>query len=184
MRTKILKILGLFFVLLFFIQFSFAQTMGDVYKTIKIGGALELLFGLRPDQPIEVGIIWLIIFIMLFFAFSDIFKLFTVFSPKTAYILGFGLAMITAMVRGVLWLSVRIFSWIGGFGAISIALVMISAFLVFIIVHWLTGGRFYNWAARRQAQLQGIKAAMPIIKGAQMLGQVGQAAGQKPGKGP
>jgi len=160
MRTKILKILGLVFVLLFFIQFSFATTVGDVYTKIGVlGKSFELLFGLRSDQPIEVAIIWLIIFIMLFFAFSDIFKLFTVFSTTTAYILGFGLALITAMVRVIFWLSVWIFSVAGGLGALSIALVMISAFVVFFIVHWITGGPLLKWAFKRQVTIRAIKEA-------------------------
>ena len=162
---KLKKFLSLIFVLLLFIsfaQFSFARqyTVGDVLKGMKgLSNFFELFFGLTPDQPIEIAIIWLIIFIMLFFAFSDIIKLFTAFSTRTAYILGFGLALITAMTRSILFIAVWAFGITGALGVFSVIVVIISAFIAFAIIHWATGGPLLKWAIRRKIIISAMRSA-------------------------
>jgi hypothetical protein len=164
---KKFKALFLIFLFFFLIQFSLAQqnvvTVGDALKRIKIGGALELLFGLRPDQPIEVAIIWLILFIMLFFAFSDIFSIFTAFSRTTAYILGFGLALITAMTRLIFLAAVWLFGITGGLGALGVAIILITALVAAVGVH-LASTKLVRWATRRQIAIEAIKAAKSPAK--------------------
>jgi len=165
MKSKTLKILFLIFIFLLIIQFSFAQryTVNDVIKSLRIPDRpLDILFGLTPDQPIEIAIIWLIILIMLFFAFSDIFNLFTGFSTRTSYILGFGLAMIAAMTRAVLWFSVWIFGKLAMFGVFSILIVLGAAFVAFTILHLLTGGKaqgIMRWAVKRRIASKALKEA-------------------------
>jgi hypothetical protein len=120
-----------------------------------------LLFGLRPDQPIEVGIIWLILFIMLFFAFSDIFSIFTTFSRRTAYILGFGLALITAMTRAIFLLAIWIFGITGGLGTLAVAIILITAFLAAVFVHF-GSLKLMKWVLKRKVGIQAIKEAEPV----------------------
>jgi hypothetical protein len=169
---KKFKALLLIFLFFFLIQFSLAQnvTVGDILKRIKIGWALELLFGLRPDQPIEVGIIWLILFIMLFFAFSDIFSIFTAFSRRTAYILGFGLALITAMTRAIFLLAIWIFGITGGLGTLAVAIILITAFLAAVFVHF-GSLKLMKWVAKRQIAIKAIKEAQKPAEGWQKLEQ-------------
>jgi hypothetical protein len=148
--------ISIFLVSLFISPFVAGQTqegvtVGDVLKYVKLNKTVDLLFGLSPNQRIEVGIAWLALFIMLGFAFSDIIELFTAFSRRTAYILGFGLSLITAMARATFKLSLLLFSIAGGVGVVSVFISIIVAFGIFALLH-IASWKIVRWLYRKRLQ--------------------------------
>jgi hypothetical protein len=111
-------------------------TVGDITKSI--GKWIADAFGysdIRASQDWRFMAILLVIFFMLFFAFSDIISNFTAFSKTTSYILGFGLAVIAALTKGVLFLAHYVFGITAALGTISVAIVIITAFVVVVFIH-------------------------------------------------
>jgi hypothetical protein len=96
----------------------------------KTAGFFSFFFGIRKDSPISEVLVFIAIFIMLGFAFTDIIGAFTfgTFKSRTAHILGFGLAVIASVTRGVFFLTHKIFALVAGFGAITVGFIIFTAF--------------------------------------------------------
>ncbi len=162
-KILILTLLLSFLIFIFQFQLVFAQeggpttTIGNIFNAI--GKFVADAFGYTD---IKAGSDWrfvtvlIVIFLMLFFAFSDIIEMLTAFSKPISYILGFGLAVIVALTKGVLALARVIFAVTGGLGAAAVAIVIIIAFVAFVLIHlgikglggWLIRRRIYTEAAR------------------------------------
>ena len=137
-ESKFPVILLMAFFLLSNFGFVVAQTttIGDIGN--KVGAWIKDAFGYtditaRADWRFVV--VMVVIFFMLFFAFYDIIYSFTGFTKTTSYILGFGLAVIAALTKGVLAISRFFFSITAAFGAVSVAIIIIIAFIISIILH-------------------------------------------------
>lgn len=110
------------------------------------------------EMGIYEFIIAIIIFIMLFAAFGDIISNFTMFSKNVAWIIGGGLAIITALTGGVVKLAHVMFTLVGTLGVISIVIALGTAFIAFTLIHIASdklGG--WIWAAKRQQLLMAAK---------------------------
>jgi hypothetical protein len=184
MKEKIIKeerkiILGLVFFILIFHLFSLVSaqevtTVGDITKSI--GKWLADAFGytdVRASQDWRFMAILLVIFFMLFFAFSDIISNFTAFSKTTSYILGFGLAVIAALTKGVLFLAHYVFGITAALGTISVAIVIITAFVVVVFIHvalWPIQKKAIERRQRRQVR----KTVERIKKGKEEMKEIAQ----------
>jgi hypothetical protein len=112
-------------------------TVEDIGKAI--GKWISDAFGytdIKATSDWRFVAVLVVIFFMLFFAFSDIIYSFTTFKKTTAYILGFGLAVIAALTKGVLWLSRFFFGITAALGALAVAVIIVIAFVIAILMHW------------------------------------------------
>jgi hypothetical protein len=175
-KSKALIVLS-FLLIALFVQFSLVEAAWPIAKWFKADWwkehILERYFGLDPEAPIQVTVIWFILFIMFFFAFSDIISTFTAFSRFTSYILGFGLALITATTRLIAYLSLVLFSVVGGLGALAIAVAIGTAFVVFIFIH-LGLGRFEKWISERKKMIEAYEKITEAKIGLQSMKEVGK----------
>jgi flagellar biosynthesis protein FlhB len=149
-------------------------TVGDITKSI--GKWLADAFGytdVRASQDWRFMAILLVIFFMLFFAFSDIISNFTAFSKTTSYILGFGLAVIAALTKGVLFLAHYVFGITAALGTISVAIVIITAFVAVVLLH-LGLEKFEPWLSRRKRYIEAAKETAKVKKGMQLLYELGK----------
>ena len=108
-------------------------------------------FGMIWPSPWSEVVIVLAVFIMLFAAFGDIIQNFTLFSPRTAWIIGGCLALIAAITRAVLSIAYFLAQITAGLGVISMFIAIITAFIAFAIIH-IASGKLGGlmWALKRQ----------------------------------
>lgn len=97
-------------------------------------------------------IIYLVIFVMLAVAFSDVFSLATPFSTPVAWILGFGIAIIGGVTGFIRLLAYLAFTFVAGFGVVTVVIVMCGAFVFFIFA-----GRIIR-KAKLRAKINKIRA--------------------------
>ncbi|MEM4358215.1 MAG: hypothetical protein QW244_02585 [Candidatus Pacearchaeota archaeon] len=151
-----------------------ATSIGDIGRAI--GKWIADAFGysaLTTGADWRFVTILVVIFFMLFFAFSDIIETFTMFKKSTSYILGFGLAVIAALTKGILKLAHYIFGITAGLGVLAVAIVIVSAFVALVIVHLGLSG-FNKWIFRRKAMIEAHKKGVEIKKGMEILKEVGK----------
>jgi hypothetical protein len=127
--------------------------------------------GLASSTWSEITIV-IIIFIMLAFAFSDIIKITTLFSPFVAYIIGFGLAVIAALTGLVVQIAYVAMAFTAGLGVLSVVISLISAFVVWILIH-LGVANVGKWLSRRKAYMKAYEKGTDVTAGASFLKEVG-----------
>ena len=149
-------------------------TWGDIVPW-GLEKVFDLLFGLKPDVQLEVGIVFLILFIMFFAAFSDIIRMFTLFSKTTSYILGFGLALITAMTRATFVLATLLFSVVGGLGIVAIVVAVATAFIVFLLIH-VGSYKFLRWMIKRKYLMEAHRKGAEALAGLEVAKEIGKWA--------
>lgn len=154
-NKKLLFLLYTIFIILIFFNFAFAQEA--TYPEIRIPLYIQWFYP-TEKAPITLVLISIIIFFMLAFAFSEIIRVFTMFSTFTSAIIGTGLAIIAALTRVIFWLSFWIFQFTAGLGVIAIAIILITAFVAAIGIH-LAFKPILRWTARRHVALEAIKEA-------------------------
>jgi hypothetical protein len=127
-------------------------------------GALEVAQGGFMDEVggfITFIMVWLIIFV----SFGDIFSGFTSFSKTISWIIAFAVAIIAANTG----LISKVFIWITGVfvwaGVAAVYLGLGSAFIAFLALH-LGLGKWVSWAKTRQ---EGIQAMTGSHKAGQAL---------------
>jgi hypothetical protein len=146
-------------------------TIGDVGKAI--GKWISDAFGytdIKATSDWRFVAVLVVIFFMLFFAFSDVIYSFTTFSKTTSYVLGFGFAVIAALTKGVLALTRFFFGITAALGALAVAVVVIIAFVAFVAVH--TGARHLGaWLVRRRKYAEVARFGEELKIGAAKLRQ-------------
>jgi hypothetical protein len=174
-KSKALIVLS-FLLIALLVQFSLVEalTWGGAVDWVK-KNILGYVFGFKPETPIEVTVIWFVLFIMFFFAFSDIIRTFTLFSPTVSYILGFGLAIITATTRATFYLAVGIFALVGGIGVLAVAVAVGTAFVAFLALHWGTGW-LHDWIVRRRFLLEAHRKGAEVEAGLEVAAEIGRWA--------
>lgn len=134
----------------------------------------NFLFGVNPvTESWQLVIISIVIFSMFGFAFSDIISITTLFSKTVSYILGFGLAIIASLSGLTSGLAYWLFSITAALGIFSVVASLISAFVVWFLIHWGVGG-IEQWLMRRKAYMQVHKKGTDVLSGAELLRQVGK----------
>ncbi len=119
--------------------------------------------------------VYIIIFLMFAFAFSDIIAGFTAFSTPVAWVIGFGLAVIAALTKVIAMISIWLMAITAGLGVISVAVAIGSAFVAFLLVHLGLGG-LTSWVWKRQRDLKAYKNVSKVKTGFRTLKDVGHEA--------
>jgi hypothetical protein len=145
-----------------------------------VGEIIDIFLG--PDAVLnwEQLILHLMVFVILFFALSDIVTLFSTFSETTAWVIGFGLAVI-AGVSGGIEIITGIFKFGATVGAVGIAIMVITAVVVAVLLNLGIGGPLKKWRQARQTEIEHFKTArgfgklVDFVKGGK---EVAEAAGE------
>jgi len=156
-------------------------SIGEVMSSV--GSFLRDAFGytdIRAGSDWRFVTVLVVIFVMIFFAFSDMIDGLTAFSKTTSYILGFGLAVIAALTKGILELSRWAFAITAGLGTIGVAIIILSAFVATILIH-LGVGSVEGWLKRRKTLAQAGYYAAKTAAGAKIFAEMGKQA-EKEGK--
>lgn len=102
-------------------------------------------------------ILYLAIFIILFFAFSDIVNLFSTFTETTSWVIGFGLAIIAGVTKTISWIA-GIFAITAGIGAVGIAIIVCTAVFAAVVLHLGVRGPLQRWQKARQIEIDAFKS--------------------------
>jgi hypothetical protein len=165
-------------ILISLMSFVVAQTtLGDIFVVDSFAQQLFYgLFGVDFNFTWTQAAIVLIIFLMLAFAFSDIFNNLTMFSTWVCYLLGFGLALIAALTRLVLTLAIYTAQITAAFGVVSVFVSLIIAFVFWVLIH-LGVENLGKWIIRRQAYMKASKSATEVTTSAKFFKEFGQEFG-------
>jgi len=135
-------------------------------------GAKIISVVLGPTQVTwEQLILHLAVFFIIFFALSEIIMGFSSFSDITAYIIGFGLALIAGVTKTIK-LAAAALGLGAGVGAIGIVIIVISSIFAAVVLNLGVGAKLQEWRTRRQQAINefkteaGFAEAASGIKGA------------------
>jgi len=126
-------------------------------------------------------IILLVFFFMFIVAFSDIIAGFTAFSKPASWAIGTGLAVIAALSRVCLVIAKIFLGFAATLGVFSIVTAVISAFVVFILIHLGASG-FAGWMRKRQIMIKGEQGIAEGEEGAKFIIRLGKTVTQEGAK--
>jgi hypothetical protein len=163
--------LAIFSMLIFSLTFVAAQATQPVWAcSIKdclpgFSKALYLLFGFPSDQSIGVLIAGVFIFFIIAFGIIDIVTLISpLFSKKTIYFIGFGLAFIVAFTRLLAFFAIWAFSFVAGMGTLAIIIELVITFGISIALSF-GSWRAWQFAMKKRIQAESLRAAGEAAKG-------------------
>lgn len=139
---------------------------------------LKNVFGVQGALEISQTIVAIMIWMILFTAFTDLIYALGPFSKTTSWFIGFGLAVIAANVGWVWWFTEFAFSVVAGLGAAAVAIVLGSIFLL-VIATYLGFDKFANWLRARKDAMLADKGIQNMKKGMDVLSEVGKHAKKK-----
>jgi len=164
MEKRVSKIIFLSFIATMFLLPMVSATGFFTFKigNWQAGEGLNTLLGATQIQTGQQFLIFLAIFMIIFVGFSDIIAGFSPLSETVAWVIGFGLAVITAST-GVLaeWAFV-LFNFAALFGVFAIFLIIFAAF-AFIIAAYLGFGTI---AANIHSRIYAVKVSKQAMQGA------------------
>ena len=144
---------------------------------------INVILGTGASVSWESLILYLAIFAILFFALSDIVSLFSTFSESTAWVIGFGLAIIAGVTK-IIDSIAGIFAVTAGIGAVGISIIVIAAVAAAVVLNLGISGPLKKWQQSRQVEIdkfkseKGFAKVSSFIKGAKE-GAEAAGAGQK-----
>ena len=144
---------------------SFGNTLGDSFAW------LDFVFGGVPkwldDRVGETSavIITILVFLLLFITFGDIFQQFSSFSPPIAWVSALFISGIAANLKAIVVIIgffVGIFAFLGG---LAVVVGLFASFVAFFAVNWGIGS-LGPWVMRRKAMMHAQKNAIATEAGA------------------
>jgi hypothetical protein len=170
-KTKVLS-LAIFSMLIFSLTFVAAQDTEQPQDTKqpiiwcsleqclgKFSDVLYYLFGLPKEESIGIFIVAVFIFLILMFGIIDILNLVGIFfSKKTNYLIGFTLAFLVTIFRGLSKFVLFLFNLVAGLGAIAVIAEIGAAFIIFIGLAWCSEKAF-AWALKRKIKAEALRGA-------------------------
>lgn len=123
--------------------------LNSIIRTVLIGDVAPL--------TLESIVLFLAIFVIIFFAISDILEAFSTFSPAVAWSIGFGIALIAGVTKVVATVG-GLFGLAAGIGAFGILLIILGALGAAVTLNLGIGGPVRKWRLMRQAEIEGMKA--------------------------
>jgi hypothetical protein len=117
---------------------------------------LTTLFGEKSVVSWENLILYFAIFMILFFALSDIVNLFSSFNETTSWVIGFGLAAIAGVTNVITYIA-DLFSLTAGIGAIGIGIIILCAVFAAVTLNIGIGKPLREWRQARQIEIQQFK---------------------------
>lgn len=127
---------------------------------------LGLAFNIGGTTTIEILVILLAIFLIMFVAISDILQMFSTFSTPIAWIIGFALALI-ASFSGIVNQIAVIFGLTAGLGAIGIGIIILGSLFSAVTLNLGVGGAIRTWRIERQNEITAFKGS----KGRQIMAE-------------
>ena len=103
-----------------------AATSTPIGDTGFFASVINVLLGEGAMESWESLILHFAIFVILFFAFSDIVTLFSTFTETTSWVIGFGLTLIVSVTKMLAYIA-GIFALTAGIGAVGIAIIIGAA---------------------------------------------------------
>lgn len=171
-------------------SFSFTSSPASTQNVVGVissngffEGFFTLILGsdsLKDDQRF---VIYLAIFTIVLFTFSDIIKMFSTFGDSgfTHWIIGVALALVLSslgVTKGiVIWLGIT-----ASVGVYTVGVIILSAFFAALVVNIGLGEEFQKWAIKRKIIGDSIRASQgagSVVSGIQSLKQVDEAFKQK-----
>ena len=149
---------------------SFGQVIGAPFSW------MDALFGGVPtwlSNQVSVTsavVVVLLIWLMLFVTFGDIFSQFSTFSKPVSWVVGFAIATIAANLKAVvvvLGVGVGIFAFLGGLAILAGLFASIAAFFA---INWGIGS-LGPWVMKRKAMMDAQKAEVRSIQKASAVKQ-------------
>lgn len=157
-----------------------ATTSTPINAPSFLNGIITVLLGGGAIVSWENLILYLAIFMILFFALSDIVALFSTFNETTSWVIGFGLAIIAGVTKMVNWIA-GVFAVTAGIGAIGIGIIVCAAVFAAVVLNLGIGGPLRKWRRARQKEISEFKAekgfgkVTSFIKGAKEGAEAAQA---------
>ena len=113
-------------------------------------------------------VIFLMMWLIIFVAFGDIFESFSTFNPAIAWIIAFALAVITGLTQMTSKLALGITTWFTWAGTFAVYLALLTAIVAFLAVNfgitsltkWIIARKLMNQAIRGETSVK--KAASGI----------------------
>jgi len=102
-------------------------------------------------------VLYLAIFMILFFAMSDIILLFSTFTDTTAWVIGFSLAVIAGVTKMISWIA-GVFAITAGIGAVGISIIIVTAVFAAVVLNLGIRGPLQGWQKARQMEIDSFKA--------------------------
>lgn len=135
-----------------------STTSTPIQVTSWIGTLIETVLGISAASlTLESLVLYLAIFMIIFFAISDILEMFSTFSTTTAWIIGFALALIAGVSK--VYLSIAGFLGVAaGIGAFGIVIIIIGSVVAAVTMNVGVGSTLRKWRMERQAEIEGMKA--------------------------
>ena len=118
---------------------------------------LKVILGEKATMSWENLILYLAIFMILFFAISDIVALFSTFQETTSWVIGGGLAVIAGVTNVVEYIA-GIFAVTAGVGAVGIAIIIGTAIFAAVVLNFGIRGPLQKWQKSRQREIDAFKA--------------------------
>ncbi len=126
-----------------------------VKKALQEGLGVVLSFFTGIEDNFVMNFVLLIVFVMLCFAFRDIFAFSGWFGDTTEWVLAIGLALIFAMAGTLRGLGVWVFRAVSTFGAITVGVSLFAMFIIFLVVHiWFS--KIFLWYKTEQSRQKAI----------------------------
>jgi len=122
-----------------------------------VESALKVVLGGESTVSWENLILHLAIFMILFFAISDIVMLFSTFTETTSWVIGGGLAVIAGVTKMVEYL-VGLFAVTAGIGAVGIVIIVATAVFAAVVLNLGIRGPLQRWQKARQREIDAFKA--------------------------
>jgi MFS family permease len=146
---------------------SFTGAFGTAFKW------MDYVFGGIPSWLVTIVgqtsaiIIVMAIFLLLFITFGDIIATFSTFGKEVSWISAFLIAVITANLKGIIYIIGFFIGIFGGLGGLAVLVGLGGAFVAFLAVN-LGIGRLGPWVMRRKAMQYAAKseAGAEKVKGA------------------
>ncbi len=130
----------------------------------------SVLLGISENPTWEGLVLYIAIFLILSFTFSEIVSLFSTFSETTSWVIGFGLAIIAGVTKIIPYLA-GFFGLTAGVGAVGIIIIILASIFAAVVFNIGLGKTLRKWRWDRQAEIdavktsQGAKKASDAIRG-------------------
>ena len=159
--------------------------IGDVATQTPISAPSWVATALGVGLGIEqTGITWeniiihLAIFMIIFFAMSEIVAGFSSFSETVSWVIGLGMALIAGATK-IIYLLASVMGITAGIGAVGIMIIILAAIGAAVILNLGIGGSMRTWRMKRQVDIkkhkvaQGFETAAAGVRGAKTLAEAG-----------
>ena len=133
----------------------------NAWKIMKYPGFILGVSALPSPPTYENFIMYLLVFIILFVAISDLLTAFSTFSTGVNWIIGFAFASLIGVV-GASGAAIRYLAGTARIGALGIGLIILGSILAAVTLNIGLGGWARRWRLNRQVEVESMKTARGV----------------------